>query len=327
MHRMDVNDMDVNEAIANATRASAKPSTVLLSGASGMLGSSLNAALGVRGRPVLQLVRHPASGPSQLQWNPAAARPLADLAQLDGVGAAVHLSGANLTTRRWTAAYKRELWTSRVNSTRALAAALASLQQPPAVLVVASAVGIYGDRGDELLDETSSLGTGFLADLCRGWEAAAQPAVEAGIRVVHMRFGVILGTEGGALAKMLPMFRLGLGGRLGSGAQWMSWIGLEDATAAIQFALDRPGVAGAVNVTAPEPVTNAVFARVLATTVHRPAIVPAPAFALRLVYGQMADEALLSSTRAVPSKLLTAGFKFARPRLEDELRGALNSSQ
>jgi uncharacterized protein (TIGR01777 family) len=288
-----------------------------------MLGGSLRSAVEGRGQQTLQLVRHPASGPSQLQWNPAAERPFASVNALEGLSSAVHLSGASVAAKRWTGAYKRELWTSRVDSTRALAIGLASLTQPPSVLVVASAVGIYGDRGDELLDETSPLGTGFLADLCRAWEAAAQPAVEAGIRVVHMRFGVVLGREGGALRKMLPLFRLGLGGRLGPGSQWMSWIGLEDAVASIKFALDTPTIAGAVNATAPEPVTNAAFTRVLARTVHRFAVIPAPALGLRVAFGQMADEALLSSTRAVPSRLLTAGFKFAHPALEGELRSAL----
>jgi uncharacterized protein (TIGR01777 family) len=246
-----------------------------------MLGGSLRSAVEGRGQQTLQLVRHPASGPSQLQWNPAAERPFASVNALEGLSSAVHLSGASVAAKRWTG------------------------------------------RGDELLDETSPLGTGFLADLCRAWEAAAQPAVEAGIRVVHMRFGVVLGREGGALRKMLPLFRLGLGGRLGPGSQWMSWIGLEDAVASIKFALDTPTIAGAVNATAPEPVTNAAFTRVLARTVHRFAVIPAPALGLRVAFGQMADEALLSSTRAVPSRLLTAGFKFAHPALEGELRSAL----
>ncbi|MGB7549276.1 MAG: TIGR01777 family oxidoreductase, partial [Terracidiphilus sp.] len=209
------------------------------------------------------------------------------------------------------------------DSTRALTTLLAGLRRPPRALLVASAVGIYGDRGNELLDESSAPGTGFLADLCRQWEAAAEPAVEAGIRVVHLRFGVVLGPGSGALAQMLPLFRLGLGGALGSGRQWMSWISLADAIAAILFALETPALAGPVNLTAPHPVTNAEFTRALARQLRRPAFLPAPAFALRLALGQMADEALLASTRAVPGRLMEAGFRFAHPTVSEALAAAL----
>lgn len=215
---------------------------------------------------------------------------------------------------------------SRVESTRALSATLARLRRPPQVLMVASAIGIYGNRGDELLDETSHEGTGFLADLCRRWEEASRPAARAGIRVIHLRFGIVL-ASGGALGKMLPFFRVGLGGRLGDGRQYMSWIALPDAIAAMLFLLEQPSAAGAYNITAPNPVTNAQFARTLGTQLHRPAIFSIPAFALRLGLGEMANEGLLASTRAYPARLMAAGFQFAYPNLVHALPAVLKASR
>jgi uncharacterized protein (TIGR01777 family) len=211
---------------------------------------------------------------------------------------------------------------SRVQSTRALATALAGLRHPPQMLLVASATGIYGDRGPELLDETSLPGSGFVADLCRQWEAAAQPAIDAGIRVLHLRFGVVLG-PGGALARLLPIFRLGLGGQLGNGRQFMSWISLHDVLAAIFFLLEAPSLAGPFNFTAPNPVTNTQFTRALATQLHRPAVLSVPTFALRLALGEMPGEVLLSSARAYPAKLAAAGFHFSHPTLVHALPAAL----
>jgi uncharacterized protein (TIGR01777 family) len=301
-------------------------SPFLLSGASGMLGTALLQELAQRNIPALRLVRtiRPDSSLSpQIAWNPAATRPVADLSQLEGCRAAIHLSGANVGAQRWTPVYKREMTVSRVQTTRALAETLASLKNPPQTLLVASAVGIYGDRGDELLDESSSTGSGFLADLCRQWEQAADPARVAGIRVVHLRLGVILGLRGGALQKMLPLFRLGLGGPLGSGHQWMSWISLADAVRAILFAAESAQIIGPLNLVAPSPVTNAEFTRTLARHLHRPAFFRAPAFALRLVLGQMADEALLSSARVLPTKLTEASFHHLHPTLESAFDAAL----
>jgi len=297
--------------------------TVLMSGASGMLGRAVRKALTTSGIAVLQLVRGAVRGEGQIAWNPAAQPAVSESAALEGCTAAIHLSGASVAGGRWTAAYRREMTASRVGTTRALAATLAGLREKPQVLVVASAVGIYGDRGDELLDESSPTGTGFLADLCRDWEDAARPAVEAGIRVVHARFGVVLGRDAGALKKMLPLFRAGLGGNLGSGRQWMSWVSLEDAVAALLFASATPSVAGAINVTAPNPVTNAAFTRALARQLHRPAVLPAPEFALRLFFGQMADEALLASQRAMPSRLICAGFQFTHSIVDEALAAIL----
>jgi uncharacterized protein len=296
--------------------------TIVLSGASGMLGSALRKTLAGQDARVLQLVRRKA-GPGQLTWNPAATSPFADSAPIEGVQAAIHLSGASIAGRRWTAAYRHELAASRVDSTRALATALARLRYPPQTLIVASAVGFYGNRGDELLTEASERGHGFLPELCSLWEEAAHPASEAGVRVVHTRFGVLLNSGPGALEKMLPIFRLGLGGTLGSGRQWMSWVSLTDAISAIRFAMDTPALTGPVNVTSPNPVTNAEFTRALARQLHRPAVLPAPAFGLRLAFGQMADEALLASARAIPAKLSREGFQFAHPKVEEALAAVL----
>ncbi|MDE3149756.1 MAG: TIGR01777 family oxidoreductase [Acidobacteriota bacterium] len=295
----------------------------MLSGASGMLGSALRDAFAARRLETLQLVRRAPRAPSEVEWNPAAAAAIPNPEPLEGITAAIHLSGSNLAAHRWTAAYKREMLASRVDSTRVLARLLAGLRRPPRTLLVASATGIYGDRGDEILDESSATGTGFLAQLCQDWEAAARPAVEAGIRVAHLRFGVVLGPGTGALARMVPIFRLGLGGRLGNGRQWMSWIGLADLVAAILFILENPALAGPVNLTAPNPVTNAGFTRALIRALHRPAILPAPAFALRLVLGPMAREALLASARVQPARLIEAGFRFSQPIVEEALAAAL----
>jgi len=288
-----------------------------------MLGSSLHQALSGRQFSVLQLVRTAPAAHSQLHWNPAQDLPIAEPEALEGLSAAIHLSGASVAAHRWTSAYKREMTASRVDSTRALVTALARLRQPPQTLLVASAAGIYGDRADEVLDETSAPGCGFLADLCRQWETVAQPAAEAGIRVVHLRFGVVLGPGPGALAKMLPGFRLGLGGPLGSGQQWMSWISLADAIAAMVFTLGAPSLTGPVNLTAPQPVSNREFTRALGLALHRPAIMPAPAFALRLALGEMADEVLLASARVLPAKLLASGFKFTHSTVDSALAAAV----
>ncbi len=297
--------------------------TVILSGASGVVGSALGQALAARGTPMLKLVRRAPQQADEFAWNPEATTPFANTAALEGARAAIHLSGASIAGARWTSAYKHELAASRVDSTRALATTLARLEKRPETLVVASAVGFYGNRGGEVLDESSAPGEGFLPELCQLWEEAAQPAAEAGIRVVHTRFGVLLNRGPGALEKMLPLFRAGLGGPLGSGHQWMSWVGLEDAIAAIRFALETPELTGPVNVTSPNPARNAEFTRTLARLLHRPAVIPAPAFALRAAFGQMADEALLASARVMPTKLAKAGFRFRHPTLEDALAAAL----
>jgi uncharacterized protein (TIGR01777 family) len=232
----------------------------------------------------------------------------------------VHLSGANLAGRRWTAAYKDEISASRVVPTHALAKLLAGLKSKPDVLVCASAIGIYGNRGDEELSEASVPGSGFLPDLCVAWEEAAQPAQDAGIRVVRLRFGVVLSPQGGALKQMLPIFRAGLGGRLGSGRQWISWIALPDVIRVIEFVIGTRNISGPVNVVAPNPVTNLEFTRSLAGSLRRPAALPVPGFALRLAFGEMAEATILQSERVVPARLSAAGFNFEYPKLEAALR-------
>ena len=293
----------------------------MLSGASGLLGSAIRSALVSGGAEIQQLVRRVPAGPREIQWDPSSPNPVANRGALDDLSAAIHLSGASVAAHRWTPAYRQELVNSRVESTRALCAALAQLKCPPRTLLVASATGIYGSRGDESLDESSSAGVGFLADLCRAWEEAAEPASRAGIRVVHLRFGIVL-ARGGALAKMLPVFRMGIGGKLGSGRQWMSWIAMDDAVSAVRFLLESD-LAGPVNLTAPNPATNADFTRALAARLHRPALFTVRAFALRAAFGQMADEALLSSARVYPTRLTRAGFSFAHPQLGDALTSVL----
>jgi uncharacterized protein (TIGR01777 family) len=314
--------MEMSEDPQRVVETSSK---IVVSGGSGLLGTALRRRLAERGMPVLQLVRRNAVGDGELAWNPSGSGVIADPEPLEGCAAAIHLSGASVAGHRWTEGYKRELIASRVETTRALAEVFAHLRRPPRTWIVASATGIYGNRGEELLDESSTPGTGFLADLCRAWEAAARRAEEAGIRVVHARFGVVLGSGPGALGKMLPIFRLGMGGRLGSGRQWMSWVSLDDAIASLLFMLDQPDLTGSVNVVSPNPVTNAEFTRALGKQLHRPAILPAPAFGLKLAFGQMAEEALLASLLVAPAKLLGAGFRFTHPTIEAALAAALES--
>ncbi len=301
--------------------------SVLLSGASGMLGTSVAAALRQQGSSVCRLVRRAASSPGELRWNPENPASSIDPEELEArqPSAAIHLSGANVAAHRWTEAYKQEMRDSRVGTSKALCQALAKLKKPPQVLVMASAVGFYGDRGASVLDEASAPGQGFFPELCQAWEAASRPAAEAGIRVVHLRFGMVIGRNAGAMARLAPMFRLGLGGCLGNGRQWMSWISESDAVRTILFALEHNTLTGPVNAVAPEPVTNAAFTSELGHAVHRPAILPAPAFALRLAFGEMANEALLASTRAIPKRLLQAGFVFKHPTIAEAFAAALAS--
>lgn len=260
-------------------------------------------------------------------WDPYAASPMSRPQVLEGTTAAVHLSGVNLAGRRWTSAYKREILESRVIPTHALSTLLASLKVKPAVLICASAIGIYGDRGGEVLTESSLPGSGFLPEVCRAWENATQPATDAGIRVVHLRFGVVLSSAGGALAQMLPLFRAGLGGRLGSGRQWVSWVALPDGIRVIEFALEAASLSGPVNVVAPNPVTNLEFTRALGRAVHRPTLLPAPALALRFALGEMAQATILESERVLPARLGAAGFDFEYPEIDAALRKVLPPSK
>jgi uncharacterized protein (TIGR01777 family) len=295
---------------------------VLVSGSHGLIGSALVAALERQGHQVVPLVRGPA-GPGEIAWNPDAGH--FDTASLEKVEAAVHLAGAPIAEKRWTADQKRRILDSRVVTTDLLSRRLAEAASRPSVLVSGSAIGFYGDRGDEIVDEQSPAGAGFLAEVCRQWEAATAPASEAGIRVVHARTGIVLSPEGGALKKQLPLFRLGMGGRLGSGEQYQSWIALEDEVGAIIHALETESLSGPVNVTAPNPVANGEFTKTLGSVLGRPTKMAAPKFGLSTVLGhEMVEEMLLASQRVVPKKLLTSGYRFHYDRLEPALRAMLS---
>lgn len=291
---------------------------VALTGSHGLVARHLTPALDAAGHQVLPLVRGPASR-GQVHWDPAAGE--LDPDALGDVDAVVHLAGKGIFGR-WTATHKREVRASRLEGTRLLAERLAGLGRKPAVLVSGSAVGYYGDRGSEELTEVSTRGEGFLAQLVEDWEAATGPAEEAGIRTVKLRSGIVCAADGGALKAQLPVFKLGLGGRLGRGEQWMSWISVDDEVGAILHALGNDGLTGPANLVAPEPVTNAAFTRALAGALHRPAVLAVPAVALKAVVGQeMADEMLLASQRVAPVALESSGYRFRHP----ELRGALDA--
>jgi uncharacterized protein (TIGR01777 family) len=291
---------------------------VLVSGASGLIGSALVPYLAARGHTVARLVRREVDG---VRWDPAART--IDRAALEGFDAVVHLSGESVLAR-WTPAKQAAIRASRVDSTAFLAGVLAALDRKPAVLVTASAIGYYGDRGDEPLTEDSPPGSGFLADVCRAWEAAAEPATRAGIRTVQLRIGLPLTAAGGILGQLLLPFRLGLGGPVGRGAQWWSWIALEDLLGLFAFALDTGSLSGPVNGTAPHAVTNRDFAATLGRVLGRPAFLPVPPLALRLLFGSAAaDGAMLTGCRVQPARAVRTGFRFAYPDLEPALRRAL----
>jgi uncharacterized protein (TIGR01777 family) len=296
---------------------------ILVSGSSGLIGAALVPFLSAGGNTVVRLVRSRAeqTGPA-VAWDPVAGT--LDRAALEGFDAVVHLAGEDISSGTWTAAKKARIRDSRVEGTRLLARAIASLERAPGVLACASAVGYYGDRGNQLLTEESEPGTGFLASVCRDWEAAATPAAEAGIRVAHLRFGVVLSAAGGALARMLGPFRMGMGGPLGSGRQYVSWIAIDDAVGAVGHVLSTPPLRGAVNVAAPTPVTQAEFARALGRALGRPTVLAMPAFAVRLMFGEMADELLLPSQRLAPARLLASGYRFRFPELDGALRHLLD---
>src|SRR5277367_374743 len=281
------------------------PAKVLVSGSSGFLGSALMRSLGADGYEITRLMRGSSSAAGQIAWD--FAKPLAPQS-VSGFDAVIHLAGESIASR-WTQSKKKAIRDSRVLGTRHLSEALAGAASPPRVLISASAIGFYGDRDDEILREDSASGrSGFLPEVCREWEAAAEPAVKAGIRTAFLRTGIVLSGDGGALKQMLPPFRMGLGGKIGSGRQWMSWIDLHDEIGAIRHILENESVSGPVNSVSPHPVTNAEFTTTLASVLSRPAIFPMPAFAARLVFGQMGEELLLGSQRVEPAKLVASGY-------------------
>lgn len=295
---------------------------ILLSGSKGLVGSALIPFLTTGGHSVVRLVRkRPQENSSEVFWNPDSNE--IETARLEGQDAVVHLAGENIGKGRWTNARKARIRNSRVSGTKLLSEALARLSHPPQVLISSSAIGFYGNRGHEILTEESQPGTGFLSDVCREWEAATEPARRKGIRVVHLRTGVVLSPRGGALKKMLMPFRLGVGGKIGKGSQDMSWISIDDLISIILFALFNKSLQGAVNAVAPEPVSNQEFTRVLGHVLSRPTLFPLPAFIVHLLFGEMGDQLLLASTRVQPHKLLSAGFSFRHSNLESALRHLL----
>ena len=295
------------------------PQRILVSGVSGPIGAVLLPSLKATGASITRLVRHPATENDEISWDPS--RPLSP-DSVSGFDAVIHLAGESIVGR-WTEAKKRRILDSRTQGTSHLAEAVAKAPQPPRVFISASAVGFYGNRGDEILREDSPSGEGFAAEICRQWEAAAQPAARAGIRTAQLRIGVVMSADGGALPKMLPAFRLGLGGRLGDGRQWWTWVSVRDVVGAIHHVLENESLSGPVNTVSPNPVTNAQFTSTLASVLKRPAIFPMPAFAVRLVFGEMGEELFLGSQRVEPAKLTATGYQFQHPDLRNTLKEIL----
>ena len=295
---------------------------VLVTGASGLIGSTLCEKLREVGHEPVRLVRREAAGADEISWDPAAGT--IDAEALEGFDAVVHLAGAGIGDKRWNEARKRELADSRIRSTHLLATALAGLQEPPKAFLSSSAIGIYGDTGDRVADEASAAADSFLADLCHQWETAATPAAEAGIRTVLLRTGIVVDSKAPFLKRQLPLFKLGLGGRLGSKDRWVSWISLDDEIAAIIWLLGHEDISGPVNLTAPNPVTNQEFTKTLGRVLRRPTLLPVPKLLPSLLLGKELINALTESTRVVPKALTDHGYPFKHPRLEPALRAALD---
>jgi uncharacterized protein (TIGR01777 family) len=293
---------------------------ILISGASGLIGSALTRAATAAGHTIVPLIRRQGS-PSSVRWDPEAGT--IDGAGLEGSDAVVHLAGESIASRRWTAAQKARILDSRIKGTQLLSSALAKMNRRPSVMISASAVGVYGDRGDEKLTEAAPPGSDFLANVCREWERATSAATSAGIRVVNLRTGIVLAKEGGALPKMVTPFKLGVGGKIGSGNQYMSWIDLEDEAQVILHCIQKESLQGPVNSVGPSPVRNAEFSKTLGRVLSRPSLFPLPAFMARLVLGEMAEGLLLSSQRVEPTKLLSSGYVFRHTNLEESLRRIL----
>jgi len=296
---------------------------ILIGGASGLVGTALIKALEPEGHEISRLVRSAPRNESEVEWSPD--RYSIALARIEGFDAVINLAGESIAEGRWTDDKKRRIRESRVKGTKLLGDALANLTVPPKTFICASATGYYGNRGDELLTETSTPGDNFLAEVCVEWEKATAHAIEKGIRVVNARFGVILDKEGGALGKMLPPFRMGVGGRIGDGKQWMSWIALDDVVGALKLALTNESIQGPVNFVAPNPVRNSEFTKALGSALSRPTIFPIPAFGLRLLFGEMADALLLSGARVKPEVLERSAYPFKYPELGGALRHVLKN--
>jgi uncharacterized protein len=297
---------------------------ILVSGSTGLVGKALVSSLTGAGHQVTRLVRsQPGAGEKDIYWDPAAGS--LDSSRLEGLDGVVHLAGESIAEGRWTAEKKARIRNSRVKGTQLLAEALAQRAQRPRTLICSSAIGYYGDRGAEILREDSRPGSGFLPDVCREWEAATKPAADSGIRVVNLRTGLVLSSSGGALPKMLPPFKLGAGGKLGTGQQYMSWIAIDDMVGTIQHALEKTTLSGPVNAVSPHPVTNLEFTKTLGRVLSRPTLFAVPAFAVRLMFGQMGEDLLLASARVEPARLAGSGYVFRYPVLEGALRHVLGT--
>lgn len=320
-HRVAAGDLSVHQRYRRD-----RSMKVAITGSTGLVGSALVPFLTTGGHRVMRLVRSAdGSGAENAAWNPSTGR--IDAGRLEGLDAVVHLAGENIAARRWNAEQKARVRDSRLQGTRLLCESLARLRQPPRVLVSASAIGFYGDRGEEELNEENRSGSGFLPEVCREWEAATEPARAAGIRVLAIRFGIILSPKGGALSKMLTPFRLGMGGQIGNGQQWMSWIALDDAIGCIYHGLVTESLRGPVNAVAPNPVTNLEFTKTMGNVLCRPNLLPMPGFVARLAFGEMANELLLASTRVVPRALRDSNYQFLYPDLEGALCHLLGKDQ
>jgi hypothetical protein len=297
---------------------------ILISGASGLVGTHLIPTLKAKGHEVFRLVRKTPQSADEIQWDAGKGFSESERVRLENFQSVVHLAGDNVASENWSEEKKRKIRDSRVVGTRVLVDALKSLQNPPPVLVSASAIGFYGDREDEILTEDSAKGRGFFPEVCDAWEMEAEKAEEFGARVVLPRIGVVLAKDGGALEKMLTPFKFGVGGRVGSGKQWMSWIVLEDLIRIIHFALENETLRGAINATAPNPATNEEFTKTFGRVLHRPTILPVPEFAVKLMFGEMGETLLLQGARVLPERLLENGFEFKYANLEDAMKAVLN---
>ena len=312
-HMILKNDLGLHARFKDAPRK-----TILVSGSSGFIGSALCPFLSTAGHNVIRLVRHSAGNENERSWDPE--RGTLDSSVFDGVDAVIHLGGESLVGHRWTPDYKRRILESRAKSSALLCSTIATLTRKPDVVIIASAIGYYGDTGDAIVDENSPAGTGFLADICKAWEASARESLKGATRLVHIRIGTVLNAAGGALKQMLPLFKVGAGGILGDGRQYMSWIALQDLLGIFEHAIYTTSMQGAFNAVAPESVTNRAFTKTLGKVLHRFTIAATPAAVLRLVFGEMADAVLLSSSRVAPRALLESGYAYTLPNLEEALR-------
>jgi uncharacterized protein (TIGR01777 family) len=296
---------------------------VLITGASGLIGSALQKSFEAKGYEMLLASRSQPKGDDDIQWNPDTGFADDDLERLEGLDAVIHLAGESIAGLRWTDEKKKSIRDSRVHGTRTMIEAFARLENKPNVFISASAIGFYGDRGDDEMTETSSVGDTFLSEVAKEWESEARRAEDMGIRTVLLRNGIVLSKDGGALGTMLTPFKLGVGGVIGNGKQWMSWVSLDDVVEVVNFAIENEKVRGAINVTSPNPVTNEEFTKTLGDVLYRPTFLPLPEFAVNLVFGEMGDALLIDSTKVVPKRLLDAGYEFEFPELKQALENAV----